>query len=155
MSNDPNQDGVGAGNNLPNYFQEIPAPHESHPRNYIEYLGGILSRFRRHLPKEEKNQTAFGEILGRYFGAPVDRNRIGRAEKGDPTVGFGVIAAYLHEMGAWPKILDVLEQPDGSNLHYMMLIYNNLEDDISKAQRKGMEKLNAEHAKQTEIQGEH
>lgn len=131
-------------NALPSYFSELPPPHIKHPANFVDYFGGILSRYRRNLPREQKNQSAFGRTLGCYFGGAVDRNRIGRAEQGDITVSFGVYAAYINEMGSWPDILRILEDGDGTNLRYLMIIENELDLEICEAAKKCLDKLNGD-----------
>lgn len=143
MTIEDNTDKDASEKPLPSYFQELPQPHEKHPANFVDYLGGILARYRRNLPRGEKNQTAFGRTLGCYFGGAVDRNRIGRAEQGDISVSFGVYAAYLNEMGAWPDILKILENGDGTNLRYLMLVESDLESDIKQANLENLLKLNS------------
>jgi hypothetical protein len=125
-------------------FNEIPLPHERHPKNYLSFLGEILARYRRSLPREVRSASNFGkDILGPYFGQAVDRNRISRAEKGDTSVTFGVYAAYLSEMGALPDILWALEGGRSGNLRYLMLVEEELGPQIQKAMIEANEKLSA------------
>jgi hypothetical protein len=131
----------------PAYFDEIPLAHEKHPVNYVQYFCEILARYRRSLPGREKSQSHFGNVLGRYFGSPVDRGRIGRVEQGDVTVSFGVIAAYLTEMGAWPKVINALESGDSTNLRYLLLIEDSLKEEIFMATNSSQEKLRNERSK--------
>ncbi|MFA0809499.1 hypothetical protein [Microbulbifer epialgicus] len=124
-------------------FQEAPLPHERHPKNFLSYFGEILARYRRGLPKELRSTTNFGKHLEKYFGQPVDRNRISRAEKGDTSVTFGVYAAYLHEMGALPDILKALEGGGSASVRYLLLVEEELSPQIQKAMTDAQGKLNA------------
>ena len=143
MNQNDNSDIDTPESQLPAYFQELPQIHEKHPVNFVSYFGEILARYRRNLPKNQKNQTAFGKTLGCYFGGPVDRNRIGRAEQGDITVSFGVYAAYLSEMKMWPAILRVIEEGDGTNLRYLLLVESELGPEIDEANLESLNKLNS------------
>jgi hypothetical protein len=122
-------------------FNEIPLPHERHPINFLSYFGEVLARYRRSLPKELRSTTAFGRHLGRYFGQPVDRNRISRAEKGDTSVTWGVYAAYLNEMGALADVLWALEGGRAGSLRYLLLVEEELSPHIQKAMIEAEEKL--------------
>lgn len=122
-------------------FHEIPLPHERHPNNFLSYFGEVLARYRRSLPKELRSTTAFGRHLAKYFGQPVDRNRISRAEKGDPSVTWGVYAAYLNEMGALADILWALEGGRSGSLRYLLLVEEELSPHIQKAMIEANEKL--------------
>lgn len=125
-------------------FQEIPLPNEQHPNNYLSYLGSVLARYRRSLPREKRSATNFGDkVLGPYFGQAVDRNRISRAEQGDPSVSFGVYAAYLNEMGALPDILWAVDGGNEANLRYLKLVESELSPHIQKAMISASEKLHA------------
>lgn len=125
-------------------FNESPPPHERHPVNFLSYFGEVLARYRRNLPREFRSASNFGrEVLAKYFGQAVDRNRIGRAEKGDPTVAFGVYAAYLHEMGALPELLKTLENGRSSNLRYLLLVEDELSPQIRHSMTVASEKLRA------------
>ncbi len=123
-------------------FNDAPLPHERHPVNYLSYLGEVLARYRRSLPRERRSAKNFGkDVLSKYFGQAVDRNRIARAEKGDPTVAFGVYAAYLYEMGALPDLLKALEHGRTSNLRYLLLVERELAPDIRQSINKAQENL--------------
>lgn len=135
---------IDAGDIEKAIFNEIPLPHERHPNNFLSYFGEVLARYRRSLPREMRSASNFGKhILGPYFGQPVDRNRISRAEKGDTSVTFGVYAAYLHEMGALPDILWALEGGRSGSLRYLLLVEEELAPQIQKAMIEANEKLSA------------
>ncbi len=123
-------------------FNDAPMPHERHPVNYLSYLGEVLARYRRSLPREHRSAKNFGkDVLAKYFGQAVDRNRIARAEKGDPTVAFGVYAAYLYEMGVLPDLLKTLEHGRSGNLRYLLLVERELAPDIQQSINKAHENL--------------
>ena len=123
---------VSIGGDTPSFEQE-PSPLEPHPANYLAYFGSILSRYRRALPaKDERSATVFGQRLSRYIGKEVGRNRIARAERCDPTVSWGLIAAYLSDMGAWPDIIHALEGSDRENLRYLVLVERELKHDLAR-----------------------
>jgi len=129
-------------NSKDSIFSEIPLPHERHPNNFLSYLGQILARYRRSLPRELRSHTNFGKyVLGPYFTQPVDRNRISRAEKGDTSVTFGVYAAWFNEMGALPDILCALEGGRSGSLRYLLLVEEELSPQIQKAMIEANEKL--------------
>lgn len=134
---------INEDENSPGIFNEIPLPHERHPMNFLSYFGEVLARYRRSLPRELRSTTNFGKHLGRYFGQPVDRNRISRAEKGDVSVTFGVFAAYLNEMGALPDVLWALEGGRSGSLRYLLLVEEELSPHIQKAMVDAEEKLRA------------
>ncbi|WP_200911685.1 hypothetical protein [Teredinibacter purpureus] len=127
-----------------NIFGEDPLPHERHPKNFLSYFGEVLARYRRSLPRDQRSTSNFGKtVLSQYFGQPVDRNRISRAERGDISVTFGVFAAYLNEMGALPDIIRVLDRGHSGSLRYLFLVEEELAPDIEKAMAKSAEKLQA------------
>lgn len=134
---------ISKDENSPSIFNEIPLPNERHPINLLSYFGEVLARYRRSLPKELRSTTNFGKYLSKYFGQPVDRNRISRAEKGDVSVTFGVFAAYLNEMEAIPDILWALEGGRSGSLRYLLLIEEDLSPHIKKAIVDAEEKLRA------------
>ena len=118
---------------LQSIFSETPLPHERHPNNFLTYFGEILARYRRSLPRDQRSASSFGKHLAKYFGQPVDRNRISRAEKGDVSVTFGVFAAYLCEMGAMPDVIWALEGGRSGSLRYMLLVEDELAPQIQQA----------------------
>lgn len=127
-----------------NIFSEDPLPTERHPKNYLSYFGEVLARYRRSLPREERSTSNFGKkVISKYFGQPVDRNRLARAERGDPSVTFGVYAAYLSEMGALPDIIRALDKGHSGSLRHLFLVEQELAPEIEQAMAKSAQNLQA------------
>jgi len=129
-------------------FDEIPPHDQRHPVNYVQYLGNIMCRYRREQSSDNRSATKFGQnVLSDYFGNPVDRNRIARAERGDVTVSFGVFAAYFSEMDVWPEIIKAIDTSHASSLHYLLLVEREISPQIKQAVETANQKL-AERADQ-------
>lgn len=129
-------------------FYEKPDALEQHPVNYLEYLGSILRRYRRGLEdRDQRSASGFGEKLGEYLGKPIGRRTISRTEKGDHTVSWGVLAAYLCEMNAWPDVIEALEDSNTNNLRYLILIEKEIKTETDKAKTDGISALNKRYNK--------
>lgn len=119
---------------IPCIYDEEPLHFERHPKNYLSLLGDVFSKYRRSLPRELRGAANFGEkILGRYYGHTVHRERIRKAEKGDPTVAFGVVAAYLNEMGALPDIIKAIDTGNTGSFRYLSLLEQEIAPQIEDA----------------------
>lgn len=115
-------------------FDEEPLHYERHPNNYLTLLGDIFSQYRRSLPRDIRGAANFGEKkLAKYFGRSVKRDRIIKVEKGDPTVAFGVVAAYLNEMGALPDIIKAIDTGNTGNFRYLTLLEQEITPQIEDA----------------------
>lgn len=130
-------------------FHEVPTPLEQHPVNYLTYLGGLFRKYRRGInDKQHRSATGFSEKLAEYLGRQVGRKVISRAEKGDPTVSWGVVAAYLCEMDAWPDIIAAIEHSDTNNLRYLILIEKEIAQEIQEKKTEGIEVLRLRNTKE-------
>lgn len=125
----------------PGIFKEEPPPHVPHVRNYLNYLGSLIGRFRNSLPKERNGQQCMADTVSLYTGSPVTRQRISRAESGDERISFDIYAAILDQMHAWPDIIWALEKGDASSTRFALLVERELSDDISQAHKDGLRRL--------------
>jgi hypothetical protein len=116
-------------------FNETPASHtEDHPANYISYISQRMRRFRLTMNAENRSEKRFGQnVLSKYFGKPIARASIQRAEDARIGTHWGVIAAYLYEMGVFPDIVRILEKGYPPTLHTAMLSRKKLDNAINKA----------------------
>jgi len=80
----------------------MPTPHRSPPasRRALRKLGEDIreARLRRKLPMEVVAQRA-----------ATSRPTISRIEKGDPSVGIGIVAAVLQALNLLEKLADVVD----------------------------------------------
>ena len=144
MSDKPEIDQRDEDIPLQNIFNEDPLPTEKHPKNYLSYFGEVLARYRRSLPREERSTSNFGKkVISKYFGQPVARNRLARAERGDPSVTFGVFAAYLNEMGVLPDIIRAIDKGHAGSLRHLFLVEQELAPEIEHAMEKSAQNLQA------------
>lgn len=122
-------------------FKEEPPSHIPHVRNYTNYLGALMGRFRHSLSKEERTAQSMADKVSLYTGSPVTRHRIGRAESGDERISFDIYAAILDQMEAWPDIIWALEKGDASSTRFALLVERELSEDISQAHKDGLKRL--------------
>lgn len=109
-------------------FSEDPELDDKHVLNYTRLLGGCFRDFRSNHPvRGLRTQEHFAiRKLTPYFESTVSRKRVIRAEKIDMTIGFGIIAAYFHEMSVWPAIIDVCNSSKVNDAIYMKLVTHEL-----------------------------
>jgi hypothetical protein len=123
-------------------FKETPASDEPHIVNYLKYVGDCLRRYRVNLPAEKSSAKRFGhEVLHKYFGKPIARSRIERAESGNGSSQWEMIAAYFHEIGIFPDILEALERGHKPTLRYMLLVKKEREEALKLASEEAQAKL--------------
>jgi len=123
----------------PGYFNEIPKHYEKHPANYLRYFADILKHHRRKLQPGEQGARAFANKLSEYTGTKVNRSRLIRLEKGDPTVSWGVVAAYLFELGLYKQVLKSIVHGNRRDIRYLTLLNDELSPQIIKAMEKADE----------------
>lgn len=124
-------------------FNETPEFSEIHPVNYIKYFCEQLRAYRRHLDKPNCNAQRFCvNILEKYTGSTVHRNRIARLENGNVNVEFSIVAAYISDMNAWPEVIQAITYGESANLRYVQLVQNQLKSNVAIANAAAIEKIN-------------
>jgi hypothetical protein len=124
-------------------FSEEPELGDKHVLNYARLLGVCLRDFRSNHPiRGLRTQEQFAtRRLTPYFDSVVSRKRVIRAEKVDVTIGFGIIAAYFHEMDVWPEIIDICSQNKENDYIFMKLVTEEILKKEKETNRKRMESL--------------
>ncbi len=117
-------------------FLQNPPPYEKHPKNFLIFLGQILTNYRESLPKKIRSREIWGEVLKKYIGTPVDKNRIAQTEQGDTSVPFEVFVAYFCEMGVLPDIVKAIHGGEASDLRYLTLLNDELSPEIQAAMQE-------------------
>lgn len=125
MNVDPN-DGL--------FNQEPKSPGEHHPANYLSYISERLRRYRQTLDISQRSEAGFGHnVLSKYFGKPVSRSTVQRAEDSRTGTHWGVIAAYFFEMGIFPDLVKALERGYAPTLRTALLSKKKCEAELHKA----------------------
>ena len=124
-------------------FSEEPELYEKHVLNYTRLLGLCFRDFRSNQPARGlRTQEHFAiRRLTPYFDSVVSRKRVVRAEKIDMTIGFGIIAAYFHEMDVWPGIIDICNSSKKNDAIYMKLVTEELAIKHKEQVRERMKNL--------------
>ncbi|AEE25494.1 hypothetical protein [Paraglaciecola chathamensis] len=133
-------------------FDQPPSsPGEHHPANYLSYISERMRRFRQTLDISQRSEEGFGQnVLSKYFGKPVSRSTVQRAEDGRTGTHWGVIAAYFFEMGVFPEIVKVLERGYAPTLRTALLSRKKCDTEISQAALDAQNAL--EERKKTEFE---
>lgn len=125
-------------------FSEEPKLGDKHVLNYTRMLGVCFRDFRSNHPvRGLRTQEQFAvSRLTPYFDSVVSRKRVTRAEKIDMTIGFGIIAAYLYEMDAWPYIIEVCSSSKSNDAQYMKLVTEEL---VKKEKENAQQRMESLH----------
>lgn len=131
-------------------FSMTPRANDLHPVTYLKYLGDVFRQFRQTQPPPfNRAQNFCDHHIAPYLGETVSRNRLMRLESGDTNVKFGVVAAIISEMNAWPDVLNSLTHGQRPTLKYNHLVFSQLSPEIQEAARLARQKLDAKAANET------
>lgn len=113
-----------------------------HIANYIAEFGRVLKRHRLNHKTGKLSADDFGKhVLKKYFGTEIVRSRVIRAENGETGVHWGVIAAYIHDMGIWPSFLKLCLQDHTPSRHHTLLVHKEIERQKQLAKQESLRKL--------------
>lgn len=122
--------------------QVVDSNSKPHITNYIKEFASIMRNYRTNLPDDQRSATKFGEsVLSKYFGQKIPRSRIVRAESGHIGTHWGVIAAYIYEMGIFPEFISLCIKGYKPTQHHAILVHGEIKRKVEEANRIAKSKL--------------
>lgn len=130
-------------------LHEHPSPDERHIVNYMQCIGDFCRRYRNLQGNELRSRDNFAKhILEPYLGTAPARTTLERCEQGSATTNWGIVAAYIYEMGAFPELINVLSQGQAPTLRIMQLIQKEHKRVLSDSMDEANQSLNAQAEKE-------
>lgn len=128
------------------YFFETPEPTDKHVKNYLELLGAIIKSNRLSESEKHVSMEAYiDEKLAPYFGKPISRKTLAKAEAGSASVAIGIHAAIIDDIGLWPEILKILSSGRVIDARYITLVLDRLKEKEIENRKARLEKLHKDY----------